>query len=58
MEKYKPHSIDEIIGHDNNIKILKDQFSNKSFSHILFHGASGTGKASTISSLIDYIWKF
>ena len=44
-----------IIGHDKNIKILKNLLLNKSFPHILFHGASGTGKTSTILSLIDYI---
>ena len=42
-----------IIGHDKNIKILKNLLLNKSCPHILFHGASGTGKTSTI---LDYIY--
>lgn len=48
-ENYRPSSKDDTIGHDRNIKILKNFLLNKSFPHILFHEASETGKTSTKS---------
>jgi len=48
-EKYRPSSEDDTIGHGRNITILKNFLLNKSFPHILFHEASGTGKTSTKS---------
>ena len=56
IEKYRPHTIDEIIGQDKNIKMLNSMINNNSLPHILFTGKSGTGKTSTIMSIANRLY--
>ena len=46
--KYRPRTLDEIIGEEINIEILKATVEHKTFKHAyLFAGNSGTGKTTT-----------
>lgn len=56
IEKYRPKNIDEIISHDQNIETIKKLLENDSLPHLLFYGASGTGKTSTILALANKIY--
>lgn len=53
VEKYRPKKMDQIIGQDKIINSLENMFKNGSFPHMLFYGGSGSGKTSTILSIID-----
>jgi replication factor C subunit 3/5 len=53
VEKYRPKNMDQIIGQDKIINSLENMFKNGSFPHMLFYGGSGSGKTSTILSIID-----
>ena len=44
IEKYRPHTLDEIISQDRIIKTLKIFIKKRCLPHILFYGLSGTGK--------------
>lgn len=56
IEKYRPSKINQIIGQDNIISSIKKMLKNGSFPHMLFHGTSGTGKTSTILSIIEELY--
>ena len=51
VEKYRPTSINDIISHNQNIITIKNLLSNNALPHLLFYGAPGTGKTSTIMAL-------
>lgn len=44
IEKYRPKTIDEIIGQDETKTRLKGFVESKSLPHLLFAGPPGTGK--------------
>ena len=45
--KYRPNSFEEVVGQENNIKILKNSIENNNINHAyLFYGPRGTGKTS------------
>ncbi|HIP91035.1 MAG TPA: replication factor C small subunit [Methanothermococcus okinawensis] len=44
VEKYRPKSLDEITGHEEIIKRLKNYVKKKSMPHLLFSGPPGVGK--------------
>ena len=48
IEKYRPIKLNEIVSHNNNIRVLKKFIKNETLPHLLFHGPSGTGKTSSI----------
>jgi len=50
-EKYRPKSLDEIIGNDDIISTLKRFVEERSIPHLFFSGPPGTGKTSTIQAL-------
>jgi replication factor C subunit 3/5 len=56
VEKYRPKKINEIISHAQNIETIKKLLIGGSLPHLLFHGASGTGKTSTIMALAKEIY--
>jgi len=51
IEKYRPQSLDRIMGHVEIIDTLNKMIEKKKLSHMLFFGPSGTGKTSTIKAL-------
>ncbi len=54
--KYRPASLDDLIGQDNVKKILFQAFQNKKLSHAyLFVGPRGTGKTSTARILAKMV---
>lgn len=57
VEKYRPKSIDEIIGHDEIKKRLLGFISSKSLPHLLFAGPPGTGKTSAVIALATQIFR-
>lgn len=50
-EKYRPKSLDEVIGNDDVISPLKKFVEGGSIPHLFFSGPSGIGKTSTIQAL-------
>jgi len=51
IEKYRPGKLDDIVGHDDVVKRLKQYVVNGNFPHLLFSGAPGTGKTSAAIAL-------
>ena len=56
IEKYRPKTIDEIIGQDETKTRLKGIVESKSLPHLLFAGPPGTGKTSTVITLATEIF--
>ena len=58
VEKYRPTKLSEIVGQETIINSLRKIFEGGSFPHLLFYGGSGSGKTSTIMSILnDYFGK-
>ncbi len=51
VEKYRPRTLDEIVGQDEVIKRLKGYVQRKNIPHLLFAGPPGTGKTATAIAL-------
>lgn len=43
VEKYRPDSLDELIAHEDIIKILNQLIESNRLPHLLFYGPPGTG---------------
>ena len=56
IEKYRPKNIDEIISHNQNITTIKKIIEGNALPHLLFYGASGTGKTSTIMAIVKELY--
>ena len=56
IEKYRPDSIENIVGQDKNINIINKMIEGGSLPHLLLHGKSGTGKTSTIMSIANKLY--
>jgi len=51
-EKYRPRTLNDIIGQDIIITKLQDRVNNgKNISNLIFHGRAGTGKTTTAMAL-------
>jgi len=47
IEKYRPHSLDDVVGQQHVIKPLKGFVKNDKVPHMLFAGPAGTGKTTS-----------
>ena len=56
-EKYCPTKLNEIVSHKTNIQILEKLVEKNSIPHIIFHGRSGVGKTSTVSSFTRKLYE-
>jgi len=48
VEKYRPTKLDNIVGQEEIIKLLKNSLISGNLPHLLLYGPPGTGKTSTI----------
>lgn len=48
IEKYRPHTLDDLASHEDIKSTLQKFMKDGSLPHLLFHGPPGTGKTSTI----------
>ncbi len=52
--KYRPQRLDELVGQDVNVEILKDLVAkDKLFNAMIFYGTSGCGKTTTARILVN-----
>ncbi len=51
VEKYRPKTLDEVVGQDEVIQRLKGYVERKNIPHLLFAGPPGTGKTATAIAL-------
>ncbi len=51
VEKYRPRTLDEIVGQEEVIQRLKGYVERKNIPHLLFSGPPGTGKTATSIAL-------
>lgn len=47
IEKYRPSSLEEIVGQDGNVEKLQAFIKSHDLPHLIFSGPAGTGKTST-----------
>jgi replication factor C small subunit len=52
-EKYRPKTLDEVVGQDHVIKALKEMVKKLPLPHMLFFGPPGCGKTSTAHALAN-----
>jgi len=57
VEKYRPHTIEDVYLEDKNRVSIHNFISTKNFPNLLFYGPSGTGKTSTIIAMAKMIYK-
>jgi len=57
VEKYRPHNLSEVIGHDEITKRLKGYVDKKNLPNMLFSGPAGTGKTSSSIALAKEVFK-
>lgn len=49
-EKYRPQTLDEIVGHDAIVSRMKDYVNDPSMNHILMAGPAGVGKTALMTA--------
>jgi DNA polymerase III delta prime subunit len=53
VEKYRPKTLDDIVGHDKVVKYLRDKIEKGNIPHLMLTGKQGIGKTS-IANVISY----
>ncbi|VVB68065.1 Replication factor C small subunit [Candidatus Norongarragalina meridionalis] len=56
VEKYRPHRLSEIIGHENVTKRLEVYAKKKNMPHLLFCGPAGCGKTTSVIALANELY--
>ncbi|KAI5780284.1 P-loop containing nucleoside triphosphate hydrolase protein [Peziza echinospora] len=56
VEKYRPHSLDDVTGHEDILNTINKFVDTNRLPHLLFYGPPGTGKTSTILALARKIY--
>lgn len=56
VEKYRPNSLDEIVGHDKIIEQLKNHVENEEIPNLLFAGPAGVGKTATAVAIAKELY--
>ncbi len=56
IEKYRPESLDEIVGHDDQIERLKRYASDEETPHMIFAGPPGTGKTAAVVAFAKEVY--
>ncbi|MFC7074897.1 replication factor C small subunit [Haloarcula halophila] len=51
IEKYRPETLDDVMGHENIVGRLQSYVSRNDLSHMLFSGPAGTGKTSCATAI-------
>jgi replication factor C subunit 3/5 len=57
VEKYRPHTIEDVYLEEKNRVSIHNFINTKNFPNLLFYGPSGTGKTSTIIAMAKMIYK-
>eukprot|EP00931_Biecheleriopsis_adriatica_P096383 TRINITY_DN7003_c0_g1_i1.p1 TRINITY_DN7003_c0_g1~~TRINITY_DN7003_c0_g1_i1.p1 ORF type:complete len:367 (+),score=78.17 TRINITY_DN7003_c0_g1_i1:73-1101(+) len=57
VEKYRPSSLDQLVAHEDIIRMIERMMNKKTLPHMLLHGPPGTGKTSTITALAKTMYK-
>lgn len=57
IEKYRPKTLDEVVGQDEIIERLKAYAKTKNVPHLLFAGPAGTGKTTCALALSHELYK-
>jgi len=61
VEKYRPQTLDEVVGHEHIVKRLKKYTNEQSMPNLMFSGPAGVGKTTTAlalaKSVLGEYWK-
>ena len=55
-EKYRPKTLDDVVGQEQITNLLKEYIKNKDVPHMLFAGLAGTGKTSAAKALAQDLY--
>jgi replication factor C small subunit len=56
IEKYRPQSLDEVVGHDDITARLRSYINQQDLPHLLFAGPAGTGKTTSAIAIAREIY--